>query len=212
MCFDGDDGRAQQQALAQQQAAELRAREDKRRADITAGQGAIDSAFAQFGPEYYDQFKQTYRDAYVPQIGDQYATARDKLVAALAGRGTLESTVGANEQAKLLRTRANAEAEVGGAAQDAANQLRGNVEQAKTNLYGLNTSVADPAAIATQAHGAASAVAAPQAFPTLGDIFSGALSAFSTASKADASSMNPQMPWNRVAPPTYGRGTSVMGR
>ena len=72
------------------------------------------------------------------------AVAKDKLLATLAGRDTLESSVGANALSQLDKTRNNAAVDIGNAATDASNGLRSKVDTTKTNLYSLNASAADP--------------------------------------------------------------------
>ena len=57
---------------------------------------------------------------------------------------------------------AGALADIGNRAVDASNELKSKVEGAKTNLYGINASVADPAAMAAQATGSAASIVAPQ--------------------------------------------------
>src|SRR3990167_5114182 len=156
-------GGAQERAAAEarRMQADIQERENKRQADIKAGQGQIDSAFAQFDSPYFDAFRQTYTSNYAPQIADQFSQARDKLTAALAGRGVLESTTGANAFGRLQKTRNDAEGQVANSGQDAANALRSNIENTKTNLFNLNLSAADPQAIGAQAQAQAGAVVSP---------------------------------------------------
>lgn len=211
MCFGGgggDGGAAVQQAKLDEQ-------EAKRQTDIKTGQGSIDTAFSQFDPAYYDKFKGDYTGFYTPQIADQYGVAKDKLAATLAGRGTLDSTVGANKFAQLDKTRADSEADIGNQSVDAANNLKKSVEDTKTNLYTVNQSAADPAGISAQAIGQASAVAAPKAMSPLGQVFASVLQPLGTYNKADATSMSPRLPWNQNAgfsAPLSGAGSSIYSR
>lgn len=211
MCFGGggggDGGAAEQQA-------KLDAKEAQRQADIKTGQGNIEKAFSQFDPAYYDKFKTDYTGYYTPQIADQYSTAKDKLAATLAGRGTLDSTVGASKFAQLDKTRADSEADIGNQSTDASNNLKKSVEDTKTNLFQINNSAADPAGISAQAIGQASAIAAPRALSPLGQVFASVLQPLSSYNKADATSMSPRLPWNQnssYAAPLSGRGSSLFG-
>lgn len=207
----GSNAQKQASAEAAAQAKALQAREDKRQADIKAGQGKIDESFAQFNPDYYNQFRTTYLNNYNPQIADQFSQARDKLTATLAGRGMLESTTGANAFGKIAKTRGDAEATVANSATDAANQLRSNVENTKSNLFNLNLSAADPAAIGAQAQAQATSIVSPASMPGLGNVFQSALQPFANYSKADNTSMNPQLPWNRMSTMPTGRGSAIFG-
>lgn len=198
-------------AEAKAQSAALQAREDKRQADIRAGQGQIDSAFSQFTPDWYNNFRTTYLNNYNPDIAHQYELAKDKLVATLAGRGMLESTPGAVQFGQLQKTRNDAESSVANAATDAANNLRTQVEGTKSNLYGLNLQAADPAAIGAQAQSAATSLVSPGSLPSLGNVFQSVMQPLQTFNKADFTSMNPQLPWNKAANPYAGssRGSAV---
>lgn len=210
MCFGGgggDGGAAAQQA-------KLDAQERQRQEDIKTGQASIDTAFSQFDPAYYDKYKTDYTGYYTPQIADQYGIAKDKLAATLAGRGTLDSTVGANKFAQLDKTRADSEADIGNQAADAANGLKKQVADTKSNLYSINQSAADPAGVSAQAIGQASAISAPKALSPLGQVFASVLQPIGVYNKADATSMSPQLPWNKNAgfsAPLSGRGSSLFG-
>jgi hypothetical protein len=200
-------------ALAAQQAAKKQRAAEKDRQDrIRKGQKGIDTAFSQFNPQYYDQYKQSFGNFYLPQIEEQYGKAKDKLTAVLAGRGMLESSVGAQRFADAERTRADASADIGNRGMDAANDLRSRVESAKGNLYQLNSSAADPSLAASQASGQAMSFAAPPPLSPLGQVFAGTLQGLGQYNKMDANSMNPQLPWNSTsAAPITGRGSSYNG-
>jgi hypothetical protein len=204
----GNEDRKRLAAEAQAQADRIRQQEDERQANIKTGQANIDEAFKQFNPEFFQKFQDTYTGAFTPQIREQYNVALDKLKAVLAGRGTAQSTIGANAFGGLLRKRSDAEAEIGGQAADAANDLRGKIDAAKGSLYALNLGAADPALASAQAAGQAASFAAPRQYGALGDIFGGFMNTFNTANRADANSLNPQLPWNTFA---SGRGSAIFG-
>lgn len=194
MCFGSTSSR-KQDAIAAATAAEakaeqdrLRAEEEARRARITQGQGMIDSAFSRYNDEYYGGFKDAYVNNYLPDIADQETKARDALTARLAGQGVLESTVGAAKLAELAKKANDARTRVGNEATDQSNALRGRVEQAKTNLYSVNNSSADPNAINARATGEATSLAAPTSYTPLGNLFSDLLGSVATAASASANS------------------------
>lgn len=202
-------------AAAADAANKQRIAEETRQANIRAGQAGIDTAFGQFNPEYYDKFKEAYTGNYLPQIADQYAIAKDKLTATLAGRGTLESTVGANKFGELDKTRGNAQADIGNQATDASNSLKAKVEDAKSNLYTLNQSAADPQGVSAQAIGRATTLVAPQSLSPLGQVFASTLNSFGAFNKADGQSMSPSLPWNKspgFSAPLSGAGSSMVIR
>jgi hypothetical protein len=175
-------------AQAAAQAAEMKAEEEARQARIRQGQGIIDNSFSKFDDNYYGGYETAYKGYYNPQIEDQYSETADALTAALAGRGILESTVGAERFAKLAEKAADAKARVASEAVDARNSLRGKVEKTKTDLYSMNTSAADPSAIAARAAGEATALAAPQAYSELGQLFQAVLAPVAAYSSAASNS------------------------
>lgn len=172
MCL-GDNGAAKRAA---QDKKETEAREAKRQADITQGKTNIDDNFAQFDDNYYGNYRTAYDDYYIPQIDDQYSSARAKLIAALTDRGTLESTAGISTLANLQKERDKVATDSANKGQDAANQLRSNVEKTKTDLYSLNEASADPQGMNARAKGEATALVAQPAYDPLGQVFASFLS------------------------------------
>lgn len=152
-------------------AEEARRKEEERQRKITEGKGRIDEAFSQFNDDYYDQYNQDYLGYYTPQLEDQYSTARDKLTAALAGRGVLEGTPGASKIAELDKKYNATRTQVANDAEAASRDLRTRVENNKTDLYSLNQSSADPEGIGARAIGQATALEAPPTFSPLGEVF-----------------------------------------
>jgi hypothetical protein len=208
MCdlFGSSDNSAQQAALQQQQATQ--AQEDKRQAAIASGKKSIDSAFTQFDQPYFDNYTKTYTTAQNGGLADQYGIAKDKLIAALAGRDTLESTGGANAISQLDKTNQDAQAQIGSNAVDATNQLKSNVNNAKTGLYTQNQNAADPLAAASEAQATAGTIVAPQSVPTLSGVFASALQPLATAQKVNNSSLYPSQNFNA---PLSGNGSGVFG-
>lgn len=212
MCFGGggDNGAA---AAAQQQTDMMEAQNAKHDAAVTQGKSSIDQAFQQFDDPYYQKFAQTYKDTYNPQLNDQYALAKDKLTAILAGRDTLDSSIGADAISRQAKTYNDTQAAIGNKASDAANGLRSTVDNTKGQLYAENNNVADPLTMASQAQAQAGSIVSPQSYPTLSNVFADGLAGFSTANKANAQSMDPWA-WNKGGGSTApsGDGTAVFGR
>lgn len=167
MCFGGNRSASE----ADKTSKELLAREKKRQADVLAGKAKIDSAFTQFNDPYYASYKEAYKGNYIPQVDDQYKSAVAKTLAALAGRGIDRSSIGAAKQGELAGKYLDAKTTVSGEADEAANDLRSKVENARSNLYSLNNASADPAQANTAALGQAKTLVAPPTFSPIGDIF-----------------------------------------
>jgi hypothetical protein len=159
MCGGGDAKRAAAEAQAAR--AEQERLRLEREGKIRQGAQSIDQAFAGFDDGYFDDYRRTVVDYGMPQVQDQYNDSFGKLVAALAGRGMLESTVGANQTSRLNRAFDTEKARVADDATTMAQELRGRVQAQKGDLLALNTATADPTAISAQARGAATSLAAP---------------------------------------------------
>ena len=159
--------------------ANMEMREYSRQNDIGLGKIGIDKNFAKFDQGYYDKYKADYSGYYNPQVDEQYAKSVDKMTATLADRGMLESSVGAAKFADVAKTNADARTNIANEGLDASNKLRGQVQNAKQSLYGLNEASADPQAVNAQAVGQATALVAPPTYSPLGSIFSNVFDGFS---------------------------------
>lgn len=186
MCFGDDDAADQARYDAAVAKQEQRSEEEARQGRILEGQNRINEAFAQFNPEYYKKFQDASVAAQSPQVEEQYARAKDKAAALLAGRGILRSNIAANALGDVEKTRATTLGQIANDAVTQANNLRNAVEKQKTDLYTLNTSAGDPAAMANRAIGEATALVAPPTTSQLGDIFGATIAGLGTAAKADA--------------------------
>lgn len=209
MC-GGDNGAA---AAAEAQRQMMEAQQKKHDDAVTAGKKSIDDSFAQFDDPYFDKYQHSYVDVYNPQLDDQYKIAKDKLTSALAGKGQLEGSAGASALSRLDKTYNDTRADIGNRSVDATNAFRSSVDNTKGNLYTQNSATADPLTMAAQAQAQSGAIVAPQSYPTLGDVFSGALAPYATATKVNNQSMNPNPNFNPVNwfAPVGGQGSAVFG-
>lgn len=152
-----------------------RKQEEERQARIAEGRTAIDNAFAQFDDPFYAQRQQEYLDYYIPQIERQYADTARQLKLALARSGNLNSGSGARQLGNLFERYNDIRAVYANNAIAHANQIRGNVESTRDDLYQQNRSAADPSAIAASAAARATPLAGPSQLDPIGDLFSSAL-------------------------------------
>lgn len=174
MCFGSN--KAAKQAKKAREAAERE--ELLRQQNIKKGQAAIDTAFGSFDDGFFNNYMNSYTGYYFPDLDSQFKSAQDQLLSALAGRGMLTSSYGASKQGDLTEEYNKQRQLIQAQAQDAANALRGQIEDAKTNLYALNQSSADPAAINARALAEATSIQAPTAFTPLGQVFGSVLQPF----------------------------------
>lgn len=192
MCFGGgaENGPIAGDQYAGDPAQQVLDQEALRQSNVMLGKGKIDTAFKQFDDPYYASYKEAYKGNYIPQIDEQYTTAVGKMMAQLAKRGIDLSSIGAAKQGKLASDYVDAKTTIAGEAESAANALRGNVENTKSNLYALNTSSADPAAADAQALAQAKTLVAPPQYSPIGDVFASALQPFNNFQAAQNNTPN----------------------
>lgn len=200
MCLGGSGKAAKE---AKKEARKVEERENKRQSDILVGRQNIDQAFGQFDQPFFNNYMEAYKGNYFPGLDEQYERAKGKLTAALFGRGLGESTIGIDQQTDLAKKNNEARLQIGNDAQGAANDLRKQVEQNKTNLYSLNEASADPQAAMARAQGAATSLAAPASYSPLGDVFSSFLGSLATTNNAFNNTPVPYKP-----PALYSSGSS----
>lgn len=185
MCFGGNN-KAQKEA--QRARLETEQREAKRRADIEAGRTNIDGAFSQFNDGYFNDLINTFQGTQSADLNDQYGDATSKIAAHFAGRGMSQSSVANRNVADATQTYNDEQAAIANRAADAANAQRAKVQQSKSGLYTLNSSVADPSQTAAQATAALTAIQAPQTVSPLEQVFAAAIQPLMNYQSAKANS------------------------
>lgn len=145
----------EQRAAAAGAADAARAQEAARVAQIQQSRGAIEGAFSGFNDDYFSGAATKYAGAYLPRLEEDRIKSADKLKAALAGRGTLESSVGINAFADLDKRAADERAAIAARGSEFAESLRAKVNQAKGNLFESATAGGDPSQWASRATGEA---------------------------------------------------------
>lgn len=124
-----------------------------------------------FDQAFYDARAQEYQDFANPQLEDQFSEAAKKLTLQLARAGILDSSARANQFSKLQRDYQLQKTGIVDKANDYANQARNNVEGARTELVNMNSAMADPALIATEAQNRMAALKASPSFDILAPLF-----------------------------------------
>lgn len=158
--------------------ASMEMQENERQYLLDLGKIAIDKRFSKFDKDYFSDYRDDYKKYYNPQVRDQFNQTGDKLIATLADRGILDSSVGNASRADLAKEYSTAKQNIANEALDASNKLRSQVESSKSNLYAINESSADPMSVNAQAQGAATTLVAPPQYSPLGEIFASALTPF----------------------------------
>jgi len=125
-----------QKAEADAQAGRQTAYDTGRSDLLREGSGQIESAFARFSPDYFKQYAGDYMAKARDEVNYQKAQASRDINYDTARRGVLQSQDYVNKYGLLAEKEGRALAEVSNQAEDSANQLRGQVTGAKSNLLG----------------------------------------------------------------------------
>lgn len=103
---------------------------------LREGSGQIEQAFARFSPDYFNKYTGDYMAKAKDEIDYQKVAANRDIMFDTARRGVLGSQDLVNKYGLLAEKEGRALAEQSNAAQDSANQLRGQITGAKSSLLG----------------------------------------------------------------------------
>lgn len=181
MCNISLDGGAK---AARQAATETRATEERRQVDISDGRNRIDTTFRQFDDGFYGAREKAYSDYYMPQLGEQYDTALKELTFALSDAGLLSSSVAAQRTGDLERDYARRRQEITSSAKGVADQARGDVESARSELVQQLSATGDSQAAGNSAVSRAATLAAQPAFSPLAQVFQNTVAGIGAAQAA----------------------------
>jgi hypothetical protein len=104
-----------------------------------------------FQPEFYDKYRQSILDYYMPQEGEQYNTARSDLAASLARAGTLDSSFATQSIGKLSKQDAINRAQIASGADTQTGNLRTTISQNEQSALNQLYSTEDPSVAANTA-------------------------------------------------------------
>lgn len=138
---------------------------------VRRGTDQVNRAFAGYTPEFYNRLQQNYLQSAMPEVANQYKASRDSLTYGLANSGLLRSSAAENLGSSLEQQLASNQRAVANQSIDAAQGLRRQVEQQKTQLLGQLQASTDPSAIASQAIAQASSMQTPSLYQPLGNMF-----------------------------------------
>ncbi len=131
--------RERAETMAQQTARATAARDyaTGRQRLMDDGRKKVDEAFAGFDDGYFQDFAKAFVGQYKPQAERGYEKARKQTTFALGDKGNLRSSAGAREFGDLRLELADNESKIAGAASDAAQSFRGDVERQRSDALGL---------------------------------------------------------------------------
>jgi gas vesicle protein len=181
--------RVQQEAFAAQQAAataeanRVREAEQRRQSNILQGQQEISSVFGQFNDDFFNNRAKSYMDFALPQLDTQYQDTLRNLTASLARSGNLNSSLRGETFAKAQREYDTQKLSLADRGQQFANDARGAIERARSELFSTNASLADPGSIRTLAEQRAQSAVPGQTFTPLANMLTDLASTVGTTSK-----------------------------
>lgn len=156
------------------QAQEAKAKENKRQARLDQGKTAIDSLFGKenFGDNFYDKYRVSELNYSLPQLYQQYDTAKDAMTYDLARAGTLRSTAAGYAQSLLEGQNAVNEAGIRAKADTDTAALRNSIASQQQQAYNQLYATEDPTVAAnTAANSVANAQLTQPNTGALGDLF-----------------------------------------
>ncbi|MFY9292828.1 MAG: hypothetical protein WAP03_19355 [Methylorubrum rhodinum] len=169
MAKKGASSKAADQAAADEQA---------RQARIRQGTADVNKTFGQFDDPYFAQQRDNYLGFALPQLDDQYGEAQKQLTFALARDGNTYSSAAAEQRAKLQKQYDQNKITIADQGQNYANQSRSSVEEARANVIASLNASGDATQAANSAVARSAALAQPQGYSPIGDLFGSAMSAF----------------------------------
>lgn len=156
---------------AKRQANEARAAEQARQGRIREGTTAINDTFGQFGDDYFSNLRNSFTEFAVPQLDDQFSKAREELTFALARSGTLDSSIRADQSAKMQREYDLTRQNIADQALGYENKARSQIEDARSELIRTLQSTGDAQGAAQAAQARAGALAQPPTYSPLEQLF-----------------------------------------
>ena len=146
--------------------------EKKRQGRIAQGMNWINQTFGKYTDDFFNTRMQDYLSWANPQVEDQYGKAKEELTYALARQyGTTQTSTAAEKQAELAKAYGLAKTAQVEQGQAVANQARGNVEDARTNLVAQLNATADPDAAASAAIRQSELLNKTDPYTPLGELF-----------------------------------------
>lgn len=146
-------------------------REAERQARITEGYNQIQTIFGGFNDDFYNQRGQSYVNYANPQLEDQYSKAVEALTFALARNGRLDSSTAGDRRAKLQQDYEKQKTAIADRGLQYSNDARRSVEGSRADLVSLNSNLANPTQVASEAQGRLAGLQASPAFDPLGPLF-----------------------------------------
>ena len=159
-------GGASKRAAADQARAE-----EARQAEIERGRMRIDQQFAGFNDDFYRNRERAFLDNGMPQLERQFGDARRNLIYALADAGTIRSSTAADRLGDLETQYGENKLRMADEARAYANQVRGQIADARGGLMQNLFAAGDATMAGTEAANRAQVLAAQPTFSPIAQAF-----------------------------------------
>lgn len=187
--------------------------EQRRMQAINEGTGRLNQIFSQFSPDFYKQREQAYYQYAMPQLAQQYQSARNAMMYGMSNRGLTGGSAAGKASQDLAQSMGENTRSVADAGRAQAQELQQQIEAARNQLMGQLYQSADPGGVGNSAVSTAAQFARPSMFQPLGNMFGSlanqysmnqALSGFSQGSPVYQSPNNQSFSWLASTPVSYG--------
>lgn len=154
------------------EAAKAREEEQARQQRIRQGTENVNKTLdGQFNDDFFNKRQQSYLDYSTPQLEDQHDKANKELTFSLARSGNLDSSVRGDKLGELQKLFDTNKQQIADKALAYKTQAQTSVEDARANLIATLNATGDAEGAANSALSRSSALAAPDAYSPLGQLF-----------------------------------------
>lgn len=159
---------------------DARNREQQRQNAISAGMESINNTFAKFDDPYYADFERKNLALATPDIALQKKEANNQTLYGLARSGNLDASTAAKQYGDVEHRNTQAIQQATDTAHTAAESLRGDVENQRSNLVSQLNATADASAAANAATSQAAILTRTPTYSPVTNIFSDLTGAIAT--------------------------------
>lgn len=152
--------------------------ENQRKTRIEQGQKNVDTEFAGFNQDFYNQRAQDYINYVLPQLGEQVRGQQKQLVYGLNARGVGHGGIANQAMSGLARQTEQQKQAIAEQGITQAQELQKQVEASRADLYNQVIQASDPAGAGRAAGQKAATYQQPSTFAPFVNAFNSGLSAY----------------------------------
>lgn len=138
-----------------------------------------------FGDEFYGGIEKAYQDYYMPQLEEQYGSAKTDLKSILSGQRILSSSAGQRRFSDLMKDYEEGRQQIAGRGKAQAQQARGRMEDIRSDLIGQLEGGMGIGSVTDIARAKAASLGAQPAYEPLADMFQTGTGVLASAAAAE---------------------------